>query len=295
MVMKKKIYIILTLIYFIVLPKKVIAESYTLSLSCPDVVKPSQNITCNVNVSNTDFNITKVTGSYSFSGGISSSSSSLNVDNISINSSATISTINLSVPSSASSNDIYTISINNIVANDLVSTPNITKKIRVISSDTSLKEVNLSNGSLLYDSSTSTYSGIVNDSKTIISASVNDSLSRITEGTGEKNLNYGLNKFFITVLSESGLSKKYSVNITRPDTRNNNNNLSSLLITNTNIDFSKNKTEYNLSTNSSEVLISATKEDTKASITGDTGKKLLNYGLNKFSIVVYAENGNKKT
>ena len=292
--MKKCFYLIIFLI-FIILPNKVLAQSYSLSLSCPEVVNPSQNIICDVNVNNPDFIINKVTGSYSFSGGIISDQSSLSVDNISIDSSSTISKINLIIPSNALSNDKYTISINSIIANDSIETYSISKTIRVISSDTSLNNVSLSNGSLSYDSSISTYSGIVNDSKTIISASTVDPLSTIKEGTGEKNLNYGKNTFNLVVVSESGISKSYSIVITRVDNRSKNNYLSSLFVTNTNIDFSKTKTEYNLSTTSSEVIISATKEDSKSTISGDIGKKVLNYGVNKFSIKVYAEDGSSKT
>lgn len=291
--MKKLLYLFFIFI-FILIPRNVFADTYSLSLSCPNVVSPSQNITCSVNIS-TDFNINKVSGSYSFTNGIISSTNSLYVDNVSIDSSSTISTINLTIPASAKSNDKYTISINNIIANDTVSTSNVSQTIRVVSSDTSLKEVTASNGTLSYDSNTSTFSAIINEIKTIISASLNDPLSTIKEGTGEKTLNYGKNEFNLVVQSEAGTTKTYNINITRPDNRSNNNYLSSLFITNTNIDFSKTKTEYNLSTTASEVLISATKEDTKSVIYGDVGKRSLNYGANNFSIKVIAENGSTKT
>ena len=291
----KKLYYLLFTLFFIILPSRVYAESYSLSLSCPDVVRPSDNVSCNVNLASTDFTINKISGTYSHSDGITLSQNSLSLNEISIDTPTTLSTINFTIPSDAISNQKYTIYLNNIVANDSIGTSNINKTIRVISSDTSLKEISATGGTLNYDSSTSTFSAIINEIKTVISASTNDPLSRITEGTGEKSLNYGKNEFDLTVLSESGTSKTYKIDITRPDTRSSNNYLSSLFITNTNIDFSKTKTEYNLSTTASEVLISATKEDTKAVITGDTGRHALSYGLNKFSIKVMAENTQVKT
>ena len=291
----KKIYYLFLILFIIFLPSKAYAESYSLSLSCPDVVKPSQNINCSVSLDNVDFTITKINGTYSYSGGLTSTETSLNLNDIAISSPTTLSSFYVTIPSNATSNETYTISLNNIIANDLISISNISKVIRVVSNDTSLSEVSATGGTLTYDASTSTFSAIINEIKTTISASTTDSKARITEGTGEKNLNYGKNEFNLTVLSESGLSKTYKIDITRPDTRSSNNNLSSLIVTTTNIEFNKTKTEYNLSTTSSDVTISATKEDTKSTLAGDIGKKYLGYGLNKFSVKVIAENGNIKT
>lgn len=95
-----------------------------------------------------------------------------------------------------------------------------------------------------------------------------------------------------TSVSTSGTSK--TISITNPPSTNN--NLSSLSVSNGSINFNKNTTNYNISvdTNVTSIKISATAEDKGASVSG-TGTKNLGYGNNKFSIIVTAPSGDKKT
>lgn len=77
----------------------------------------------------------------------------------------------------------------------------------------------------------------------------------------------------------------------------NNNNLSSLKISGTNVSgFSSSKTSYShvVPNNISSIIISATASDSRSSLSGLGTKKLKVYS-NVFSIVVTAENGAKKT
>lgn len=85
-----------------------------------------------------------------------------------------------------------------------------------------------------------------------------------------------------------------NINITNPPS--NNNNLSSLSVSNGTINFDKNNTNYtvNLDSNISNITINATAEDGGATING-LGNKQLNFGNNTFSIVVTAPSGDKKT
>lgn len=74
-----------------------------------------------------------------------------------------------------------------------------------------------------------------------------------------------------------------------------NNYLSDLKVDGTTVSgFSKDKTSYEVATDNASLVISATKEDSKASISG-IGSKNLSYGKNTFSIVVTSEKGTKKT
>ncbi len=75
-----------------------------------------------------------------------------------------------------------------------------------------------------------------------------------------------------------------------------NNNLSSLSLSTGSINFSPGNTNYsvNVAASVTSITISATKEDSKASVSGD-GTKGLGYGNNTFNVVVTAENGSKKT
>lgn len=283
--MKNKIWLLLIILLLFLIPSLVYSETYTVSLSCPSVVNPGDTINCSINVSNYDFEINKLDINYNFNG----SSNSVSFTDI------TNSSISLSIPGDAASNHVYALNTNSIIANDSISANNASTSFRVISNDTSLNSLSASNISLSYDSNTLTYSGITSENKTVISASATDSNAKVIEGTGEKNLNYGSNNYNVIVKAENGNTKTYKVNISRLDDRSNNNYLSSLFVSNTNIDFNKTKTEYNLTTNSSEVVISAAKEDNKSSVSGDTGKKSLNYGLNKFYVKVTSESLSTRT
>ena len=75
-----------------------------------------------------------------------------------------------------------------------------------------------------------------------------------------------------------------------------NNNLSGLSLSTGSINFSPGNTSYsvNVAASVTSITIDATKEDSKASVSG-TGTKSLGYGNNTFNVVVTAENGSKKT
>ena len=171
---------------------------------------------------------------------------------------------------------------------------NVSTTVRIISSNDKLLSLSISGGSINFDPNVSVYNTTINSSSATISATAADSNSVVT-GTGNVSLNYGNNTFNITVRSEAGTTRTYTINVNRPDSRSTNNNLSSLSVDIGNISFNKNTTSYNLTTKKSSVNISATKEDSKATITGDIGNKSLSVGTNTFRINVVAENGSTKT
>ena len=171
---------------------------------------------------------------------------------------------------------------------------NVSTTVRIISSNDKLSSLSISGGSINFDPNVSVYNTTINSSSATISATAADSNSVVT-GTGNVSLNYGNNTFNITVRSEAGTTRTYTINVNRPDSRSTNNNLSSLSVDIGNISFNKNTTSYNLTTKKSSVNISATKEDSKATITGDIGNKSLSVGTNTFRINVVAENGSTKT
>lgn len=171
---------------------------------------------------------------------------------------------------------------------------NVSTTVRIISSNDKLSSLSISGGSINFDPNVSVYNTTINSSSATISATAADSNSVVT-GTGNVSLNYGNNTFNITVRSEAGTTRTYTINVNRPDSRSTNNNLSSLSVDIGNISFNKNTTSYNLTTKKTSVNISATKEDSKATITGDIGNKSLSIGTNTFRINVVAENGSTKT
>ena len=110
-------------------------------------------------------------------------------------------------------------------------------------------------------------------------ASVNFNTNRQADGDG-------------SAISSNNCSKQ--IQIVNPPSSNN--NLSSLTVSNGSINFNKNNTNYsvNVDSNVTSINISASAEDGGASISG-TGAKGLNFGNNRFDIIVTAPSGAKKT
>lgn len=110
-------------------------------------------------------------------------------------------------------------------------------------------------------------------------ASVNFNTNRQADGDG-------------SAISSNNCSKQ--IQIVNPPSSNN--NLSSLNVSNGSINFNKNNTSYSVSVDSNitSINISASAEDSGASISG-TGVKGLNFGNNRFDIVVTAPSGARKT
>jgi len=164
------------------------------------------------------------------------------------------------------------------------------------------KNNNLSNltvgGSLVsgFSSNKTSYDlGEVTSTSINIGATAEDSKSSVS-GTGTKNLNYGKNTFNVVVTAENGSKKTYTITITKKDTRNKDNTLSSLSASPLNLKFNKNTTSYsfNVEHNVNTITINAKATDGKASVSG-TGTKTLKDYVNTFNVVVTAENGSKKT
>ena len=165
------------------------------------------------------------------------------------------------------------------------------------SGDNNLSNIKIDGASISgFSSSKTSYTLPDNSGKNInITANANDSKAKVS-GTGVKNLNYGKNTFNITVTAENGSKKTYTIIVNKPDPRSTNNYLKLLSVDKGSINFNKNTTSYTvkLEHEISEIKISATAEDSKASVSG-TGTKKLNDYTNEFKIVVKAENTSLKT
>lgn len=104
----------------------------------------------------------------------------------------------------------------------------------------------------------------------------------------KEKINLSVGSKSITVITQADLEASYSKN----------NNLKSLSVSGYNISpsFKPSVTEYKVDVNSNteQVTINASKEDSKASVSG-TGTHAVSEGENKFNITVTAENGSTKT
>jgi len=146
-----------------------------------------------------------------------------------------------------------------------------------------------------FNSSKTSYSLNNNDASINITAIATDTKATI-QGIGSKNLKYGKNIFNIVVVAENGSKKTYTLVVNKEDSRNSNNYLNSLSVSEGKIDFDKNITNYTLKLehNINEITINAVAEDSKSSISGLGKKELVDY-VNEFKIIVTAENGSSKT
>lgn len=317
--MKKKIsIIILSIVIGVisiigVISAKANDNGISITINCPSIATAGAQINCTIN-SSSNISLAGVFAKYNFSTGIlfnnlttangftnpSGSNSTgftiMNTNGFSGN--VTLGTLQVTIPSNATSNQIYKIGLTSINPSDVnyndYFLQDVSSDVRIISNNDKLSSLSITGGSINFNTDTLTYSTTIDSSSATISATAADSNAVVT-GTGNVSLNYGNNTFNITVKSEAGTTRTYTINVNRPDNRSTNNNLSSLSVDIGNISFNKNTTSYKLTTKSSSVNISASKEDSRASITGDIGSKGLNIGTNTFRINVVAGNGSTKT
>lgn len=311
--MKKKILFIILFI-IICLPVSAYGASVSVALSCPTTAKASSTVSCTVSATPSGSNLKGLQANFSITNGsyasftvangwstYSNSSSGFSLGrNTEVTSKVTVGTLKLKMPASGS----LVVKLTNVSGTDASyqtlsgNTPQAS--IRVQSNTNTLSSLSLSNGTLspVFDSNTSSYTSTINATSTVISATATDSQSKIT-GNGTKSLNYGTNKFNIVVTSESGVKRTYTITITRPDNRSNNNNLSSLKVSSGNLSFNKNTLSYNVSVDSNvtSIKVDASLEDSKASFVSGFGPRNvnLNYGNNAIQIKVKAENQSIKT
>lgn len=317
--MKKKIsIIILSIVIGVisiigVISAKASDNGISITINCPSTATAGAQIYCTIN-SSSNISLAGVFAKYSFSTGVlfnnlttangftnpSGSNSTgftiMNTNGFSGN--VTLGTLQVTIPSNATSNQIYKIGLTSINPSDVnyndYFLQDVSSDVRIISNNDKLSSLSITGGSINFNTDTLTYSTTIDSSSATISATAADSNAVVT-GTGNVSLNYGNNTFNITVRSEAGTTRTYTINVNRPDNRSTNNNLSSLSVNIGNISFNKDTTSYKLTTKSSSVNISASAADSKSTITGDVGNKSLSIGTNTFRINVIAENGSTKT
>lgn len=174
-----------------------------------------------------------------------------------------------------------------------------TVNVRVPSTNNDLSGLSVTDGTITFSPSTLEYSVTIDKTSTTINATKQDDKSAISGDIGEKKLEYGVNTFKINVTSESGASKTYILNITRPDYRSAVNTLKSLSISEGKISFKENTTSYKVSVakDISSIKVSAELKDSKASFVEGYGPRTvtLKDGSNSIVIKVKAENGSEKS
>lgn len=310
---KRVIFLILMLFSF-----SIVNAASDLKITCPSKANAISTVECTLSLKPDNYELRGVQMNYSVSGGtyldfqldndytsysLSSSGALINrKTNYNGTSYDDLGILKIKMPSSGTAS----VSISNIIAldknNDEHSVSNVNKTIRVTDTNNYLSNITLSEGTIDFDKSKTTYDvKNINGSTIDITATLESSYAKISGDVGKKNLKFGLNTFKITVTSEAGVNRVYTLNIYRNDNRDKTNTLSSLEIENYKIspDFNKNTVNYTLTVKKdvTSVKINATLDSDKSSFNKGYGPRTvnLNYGVNTILIKVTSESDSTKT
>lgn len=341
--MKKSIGYIIGIGLFVFSPLIAKAGSINLSLNCPESGKAGETISCSISASSSA-NINGVTANYNFdsevsfvsftpSNGLSNYGSSVKgfaVGNTNgVGNSTNVGTLKVTLPSNATSNQTYKIGLTNVGGSDTnfddLSGSSVSKSVRIKSNINTLSSLSISGANINFSENNTSYSATVSSETIVISATAKDSRASVS-GTGTKTLNYGNNTFNITVTSEDGNKKVYTISVNRPapapsdntpskteektENKNPNNSnstgvtttskssnalLKSLVIGGTNISFSQSLFDYeaNVEYDTDKITIEAVAADSKSKVTIPTNLDLT-VGRNEFLVTVTAEDGSTK-
>ncbi len=266
--MKKKIIIFIALIG-VLLPVNVKALTGSINLSCDKIkLNPNEETTCyvkgNINEEVSGIDATLVLGdnltlssitkdSIWDSGDVGTDSNKI-VLVTSNNPKGNFNVVTFKVKAGSKSNIDTKISLSDVKLSNVTGFTETDftvddVKIRIPSTVNTLSSLTVSGTTFNFNENTTSYELEVDSDKVTISATRKDTNSVVSGDTGSKNLKYGLNTFYVKVTSESGSVKTYTLKITRPDNRSKENYMLSFKFGNYDLDFSKDKTNYDLIVN----------------------------------------------
>lgn len=255
------------LLILLIIPLKVNAAS--LELTCPTIASSNSKIKCSIktatsmkglkilfslpNVISTDEIETNWTSYYNGKKGLVVTKNDQNDLN---------SNITFKISEQAVLGTEYNIGLINIEASDnehkIINIDNVYSKVKIVSDDNNLSNLTITNGSLSpkFNKNKTTYTATVNSEKTTVTAIPASSTAKVAGNIGEIKLNYGINKLNITVTSELGTTRTYTITITRPlpitaNTTNNNKTNNNGSSNNNTTTSNNNKTDSSKETNAS--------------------------------------------
>lgn len=266
--MKKKIIIFIALIG-VLLPVNVKALTGSINLSCDKIkLNPNEETTCYVKgnideeVSGIDatlvlgdnLTLSSITKDSIWDSGDVGTDSNKIVLVTSNNPKGSFNVVTFKVKAGSKSNIDTKISLSSVKlsnATDFTETDFTVDdvSIRIPSTVNTLSSLTVSGTTFNFNENTTSYELEVDSDKVTINATRKDTNSVVSGDTGSKNLKYGLNTFYVKVTSESGSVKTYTLKITRLDNRSKENYILNFKFSNYDLDFSKNKTNYDLIVN----------------------------------------------
>ena len=243
--------ILICILSFIVCVLNIRAISSNIDVECPSSSNSFEEVSCKIYINASDFKLRAVQLKYTFSSGeYISFTSGGNFRTLSSNNNGAvlessspkigkseIGTLKFKMPISGNANfkltDIMVTDDgnNSNIQSGTINDKNIT--VRQKSNINTLKSLKVKEGNYLdnFNSDNLEYNFDYNDSKITFAGSLTDSTS-IVSGLKSYNLKYGKNVIKITVTSESGLKRVYTIIVNRADTRDKVNTLDSITIDN---------------------------------------------------------------
>ena len=300
-------------------------EKLIISLDCPEKVGPKSNITCKINTKS-DIPLTGIKIKTSLTTGLTYKNITPQNNWIEQHNEKEgfvitkikntekeneVAKLNITTPE-ISENNKYKISLTNIEASDinhkLLTHDNIEKTIQILSDDNTLSSLTISNAKMKtsFNKNITNYEAETTSDNITISATPTNKNAKVSGSLGKEALNYGSNIFTITVTSELGTTRKYTITVIRKFTQIKTNNKSNNIITNKSNDaslknitikghyipFESNTYNYKLTipNNEDTIDITATANNNNATVKIDKPNKL-EIGDNLITITVTSESG----
>ena len=226
----------------------------------------------------------------------------LKYNNLIVSSTKNIIKIDFKIKNNAKSGDSIIKVLNPEATNELGNGVKIdggSHTVKILSDTNDLSNIIIDGREIDFDETILEYNLKTHNSKINIIGIPKDNKSSISGDIGEKELEYGINKFIIKVTSESGINKTYKINIDRIDNRSADCSLSNIKLSTGSLKYQKDKINYNIEVeyNITEITIDATLSDNKANFTENYGPRIVNLNLGNNAVIlkVVAENGLTRT
>ena len=319
---KLKILFLLLVLPFQIVNAENNKEELNINLDCPKKVGPKSNITCNISTKSdiplngikikttldTGLTYKNITPQNNWSSKYNEKEGFVITKQKNTEKENEVAKLNIITPE-LSENNIYKISLTNIEASDinhkLLTHNDIETTIQIVSDDNTLSNLTLTNATLKqnFNKNITNYESTTTSDNITISAIPTNKNAKVSGDIGNKKVNYGSNIFTITVTSELGNTRKYTITVIRKliNTTTNNNiiinksndaSLKNIIIKRHYLSFESTKYNYNLTipNNEDTIDITAIANNNKATVKIDKPDKL-QVGDNIITITVTSENG----
>ena len=265
---------------FALAPIGVSAATASAGFNCPATASPGETVSCTVSATASGATLNGMTAKYTLPSGVTyvsftpSQAFNVNASNtagIAVGQTtgfndSEIGVVKFQMPTSATSNQTYVINLTAIGLSDTdyndYTPSDIDEEIRIKSSINTLSNLTVSGATIDFNANTKVYNVTIDSDKTTIGATLTDNHAGIT-GTGQQKLSYGLNKFEVKVTSETGVTNTYTINITRPDNRSTNKELLDFALNNYELEFKKDKFEYEIAVENNITTLGICSDDIK--------------------------------